>query len=255
VSGWKTPLYKVYWKLEQAICPGLKSSQYAYYEALAPYLENRPAWLDLGCGHQMFAHWMTREQNEAISRAGTIVGMDYDHASLRKNTAIRLKSAGDVRRLPFRDRSFDLVTANMVVEHLDDPAASLAEIRRVLRPGGIFIYHTPNYWSYWVFLCSMIPDSLKLRLIRLLDGRPAEDVFPTRYRLNTPRAAARFAFETGFRLREMKLVSTSAGAALIPPLAFLELLLIRLLTLDRFAKFRTNIVAVYEKPVAARRAA
>jgi len=255
VSGWKTPLYKVYWKLEQTICPGLKSSQYAYYETLAPYLAARPAWLDLGCGHQMFAHWMAREQNEVISRAGALVGMDYDHASLRKNSAIRLKSAGDVRRLPFRDQSFDLVTANMVVEHLDEPAASLAEIRRVLRPGGVFIYHTPNYWSYWVFLCSLIPDFLKVRLIRLLDGRRSEDVFPTRYRLNTPRAAARFAVETGFRLREIKLVSTSAGVALIPPLAVLELLLIRLLALEPFSRFQTNIVAVYEKPAAARRAA
>jgi SAM-dependent methyltransferase len=255
VPGWKTPLYKLYWKLERIICPGLKSSQYAYYEALGPYLESRPAWLDLGCGHQMFAQWMSREQDHSIRRAGSIVGMDYDHASLRKNTAIRLKSAGDVRSLPFRDRSFDLVTANMVVEHLDDPAASLAEIRRVLRPGGVFIYHTPNYWSYWVFLCSLIPDRVKVRLIRLLDGRRAEDVFPTRYRLNTPRATARLAEQAGFQVRELGLVSTSAGAALIPPLAVLELLLIRLLALPQLARFRTNIVAVLEKPAAARRAA
>jgi SAM-dependent methyltransferase len=255
VSGWKTPLYKLYWNLERIVCPGLKSSQYAYYETLGPYLERRPAWLDLGCGHQIFAHWMSGEQDDSIRRAGSIVGMDYDHASLRKNTAIRLKTAGDLRSLPFRDRSFDLVTANMVVEHLDDPGASLAEIRRVLRPGGVFIYHTPNCWSYWVFLCSLVPDRVKVRLIRLLDGRRAEDVFPTRYRLNTPRATARFAGQTGFHLREIKLVSTSAGAALIPPLAVFELLLIRLLAFPVFARFRTNIVAVLEKPAVARRAA
>ncbi len=47
-------------------------------------------------------------------------------------------------KLPFPDGSFDLVTSFQVLEHVPDPAAYLAELRRVLRPRGRLILTTPN---------------------------------------------------------------------------------------------------------------
>ncbi|MEL6609605.1 MAG: class I SAM-dependent methyltransferase [Pseudomonadota bacterium] len=46
---------------------------------------------------------------------------------------------GDVRALPYKDASFDVVMAAHVLEHLPDPAAGLSEMARVLRPGGTMI--------------------------------------------------------------------------------------------------------------------
>ena len=43
----------------------------------------------------------------------------------------------DIDRLDFADSSFDLVTAGLVLQVLDDPAAAIAEIRRVLAPVGV----------------------------------------------------------------------------------------------------------------------
>ena len=48
----------------------------------------------------------------------------------------------DVTALPFRDASFDVVVAAFVVNHLPDPAAGLAELRRVTRPGGAVLAST-----------------------------------------------------------------------------------------------------------------
>jgi len=49
----------------------------------------------------------------------------------------------DMRRLQFADASFDMVYASHVLEHIDDDARALAEVRRVLRPGGIALLPVP----------------------------------------------------------------------------------------------------------------
>lgn len=48
---------------------------------------------------------------------------------------------GDAHALPFPDSSFDTVTASLVFCSLTDPARALAEVRRVLRPSGQFLFH------------------------------------------------------------------------------------------------------------------
>jgi 2-polyprenyl-3-methyl-5-hydroxy-6-metoxy-1,4-benzoquinol methylase len=55
---------------------------------------------------------------------------------------------GDVRSLPFRDGSFDLVTCFEAIEHVDDAGVVLAEIARVLAPHGILLISSPNPDGY-----------------------------------------------------------------------------------------------------------
>ncbi|MEO7425720.1 MAG: methyltransferase domain-containing protein [Fibrobacteria bacterium] len=50
----------------------------------------------------------------------------------------------DAYRLPYRDGAFDAVTALDFLEHVTDPAQVIAEAARVLRPGGLFFFHTFN---------------------------------------------------------------------------------------------------------------
>jgi SAM-dependent methyltransferase len=52
--------------------------------------------------------------------------------------------------LPFADNEFDLVWCAEVIEHLKDPAFTVAEVRRILKPGGQFIVTTPNQ-GCWIF--------------------------------------------------------------------------------------------------------
>jgi SAM-dependent methyltransferase len=56
---------------------------------------------------------------------------------------------GDVTCLPFDDRSFDGVVCGEVIEHIPDDVAALAEMRRVLVPGGVVLVSVPaNPWRY-----------------------------------------------------------------------------------------------------------
>lgn len=94
-------------------------------------------------------------------------GMVAKLARLHPAATVR---AMDIARLDFPDQSFDLVTAGFVLHLLDDPAATVAEVHRVLRPGGVFSFstpHDPDGASEWDFYPALraefqpfIPDGL-----------------------------------------------------------------------------------------------
>jgi hypothetical protein len=65
-------LLRIYWWLEKRIVPGLRYSQYHYHETLQSVVPVNCHWLDLGCGHQMFASWMTKEEQDIGRRASRL---------------------------------------------------------------------------------------------------------------------------------------------------------------------------------------
>ena len=236
-------------KLQQMLVPGPRNSQWVYKEFLKSESPG-VCWLDLGCGHQLLPEWMPeweREQRAILQQSGIVVGIDADYDSLRKHAGLERKVLGNIQRLPFKDTCFDLVTANVVVEHVSDPGALLAEVHRVLKPRGLFLFHTPNFWSYGTLLAAIIPKRIKIRLAGFLQARKEEDIFPTFYRMNTRRALTNLAQRHGFIVSQLKLTESSAQTVMLGPLVTLELLLIRALRAGILEKFRTNIIAVFQK--------
>lgn len=242
-------LYGLYSKLERIIHPTLRYSQRHYYETLKKRIPGScDRWLELGCGHQMFASWMTTEERELAARSRRLVGLDQDLPALKKNPVITDRIFGNGESLPFAAETFDLVTANMVVEHLEKPGLVLSEIDRVLRPGGLFLFHTPNSRCAMMLLLRAMPQGLKNVLAGVLEGRKEEDVFRTYYRMNTPDAISTHAEKAGFEIREIRLVSTNAVTALTP-FCVVELLYLRLLERPAFANARSNLIVTLRKRI------
>lgn len=248
MSNVRSLLFRFYWRLEKILFPALKYSQYHYYDTLKQAIPPQCSWLDLGCGHQMFASWMAAEERELSSRSRRLIGIDLDLQGLKKNQYVSGKVFGNLEQMPFEAGMFDVVTANMVVEHLADPTAVLREVLRVLRPGGLFIFHTPNVRSVLMRTASLLPNKVKTLAARILENRKEEDVFPTFYRMNTPAAIETHARSEGFDLKQMRSVSSSAITVVLGPLSAIELLYLRFLERDSLKGFRSNLIAQLQKP-------
>jgi ubiquinone/menaquinone biosynthesis C-methylase UbiE len=243
-------LYELYWKLEKLIVPGLRNSQYLYKEILESSISPGSKWLELGCGHQILPAWMhsSREIERAlIAKAQLTVGLDRTLGGIKQHPTISSRVVGDTEKPPFADGCFDIVTANMVMEHVEDPKTALREVHRLLRAGGVFVFHTTNIHNYKFALASLIPQRLKNKLIEVLEGRQEDDVFPTVYKINTPKAIKTLARDLGFNIVELKMVNSTAATVVVLPAALFELFMIRLLEHSLGTNYRSNIIVVLQK--------
>jgi ubiquinone/menaquinone biosynthesis C-methylase UbiE len=245
-------LRKIYWWLEKKIVPGLTNSQYYYKRKLFENLPDQKfMWLDLGCGRQVFGAWMRSEQQEMLSKVRFAVGIDRDLPALKAHTGFDAKICADLEAIPLKDRTFDVITANMVVEHLAKPDEVFCEVYRLLRSDGIFVFHTSNAANPFIRTAAKLPQGLKNGVVYLLENRKAEDVFPTHYKVNRPKEVRAVAADAGFAVEEIEMASTSAFTQMITPLALLELLWVRLLQRPGLQHLQTNLICVLKKKAAA----
>jgi SAM-dependent methyltransferase len=107
------------------------------------------AVLDVGCGVGHSYHLLAPRET---------VGVDVDAGALEGQD--RRTVVADMRALPFEDDSYPSVLSLHSIEHVPDPERGIAEIARVLEPGGVAVIATPN---------------------RLTFGRPDEIIDPYHY--------------------------------------------------------------------------
>lgn len=105
--------------------------------ALSRYAAGAGLALDIGSADGPSAGWVAHA-------AGHVASVDVDPRGLGATGV-----CASAMVLPFADATFDLVTAFDVVEHLDPEADALAEIVRVLRPGGVLLMAVPAYQWAW----------------------------------------------------------------------------------------------------------
>jgi ubiquinone/menaquinone biosynthesis C-methylase UbiE len=97
--------------------------------------------LDVGCGHGTITIGLA----EAVA-PGQVIGIDLDTERIASANELAAERdvhnvefrVGDLTALPFPDESFNAVFEHAVFQYLSDPLHAAREVRRVLRPGGVF---------------------------------------------------------------------------------------------------------------------
>jgi len=215
------------------LAPYHEYTHFAYAALVSRLAKPGTRWLDAGCGHQILESRLENEEKELVSRVRLAVGCDAFTDSLRQHRTLEKLVSCNVDSLPFRDGTFDLVTLNMVAEHLLNPEQTFSEVARVLDTDGVLLIHTPNAKSYEVKLIrlawSVVPRSVGLKTIRFLEHREPEDVFPTFYRANTRSRLTQLIPEAGLVEVDFQLIEHRPLFYFFAPLCILQILVARLL--------------------------
>lgn len=124
-------LFNPIWIVERRVCKkikfAIKASQIVYFDK----------WLDVGCGLRPY---------ESSFPADSYIGVDIE-TSGRVPTLKAPDFFYNGRELPFPEGSFDGVLCTQVLEHVSDPRNLLAEMHRVIKPGGGLILSLPFVWQ------------------------------------------------------------------------------------------------------------
>ena len=111
---------------------------------------DRPARvLDWGCGYGQISDMLLRRGLDVASFECRGPGSPDAEVALGHYPEIRAYVSSEPVALPYPDASFDAVLSCGVLEHVQNPGASLDELRRILRPGGrLYVYKLPNRFSW-----------------------------------------------------------------------------------------------------------
>lgn len=193
--------------------PGWRPATEVYAGLVRANLGAESRVLDWGCGRGGLVEQLAHPLEQ-------MVGVDPDWLSLKEHRLALPRAAAISHALPFVSGSFDLVFASWVLEHLAHPQADLGEIARVLKPGGVFVFITPNrghplvWLNRWLARFAWLQD----KLVEKLYGRAAADTFPAFYRANSPADLHRLAQQHGLTLTTLHPIADPTYLAFNPAL-------------------------------------
>lgn len=177
---------------------GKNWDDHIFRERILARLSKDSIVLDLGAGAGIV------DQMNFRGHACRICGVDLD-PRVTENPYLDEGLVADGATIPYPDCTFDVVFSDNVLEHLAEPRVVFEEVARVLKPGGLFMFKTPNRRHYMPFISRLTPHWFH-RYVNRKRGRASEDTFPTHYRANSRADVALLAAATGYSVDSIELI-------------------------------------------------
>ena len=222
------------------IRPDWRPSGEVFERTVYSYAEDYNRILDIGCGRGGLSEKLVHQSKQ-------VYGLDIDWHSMisHRDNLIRL-CAGHSDFLPIKSCTHQIIISSWLLEHLSDPLTSFREIRRVLAPGGHFIFLTPNKNHPIVMiniLSRLVPRLQSILVERFYDRRLA-DTFPVFYLANTHKTLRMLAQKSGLQLIDLKTIKDPTYVA------FNEILFKTSILLDKLMPkmWGIHLVGVLKRP-------
>lgn len=215
---------------------------YRLFEAeIQNLLKPEHVLLDAGCGRT--APVLARYRQ----KARRLIGVDLVDFTGKLEGIDLIKS--DLGKIDLPDATVDLIMARSVMEHVADPMAVYQEMRRILKPGGHFVFLTANLWDYASLIAKVVPNRFHPWIVSKTEGRHEEDVFPIQYKTNTFGAIHKYSALTGLDVATFRYLGQYPAYLLFNgPLFLLGTLYEKLISrYDRLAFLRGWIMVVLKK--------
>jgi SAM-dependent methyltransferase len=136
-----------------------------------------------------------------------IVGADIDPVVL-DNTEVNRGVLIREGKIDIPDAYFDLAFSDFVLEHVEHPSQFLNELYRVLKPGGSFLFRTPNKYHYVALVSRWTSHDFHLKVANRARElhQDAHEPWPTFYRMNSRRSLRGLARAAGFETAELHMI-------------------------------------------------
>lgn len=223
--------------------PAFRGGTLPFFDICVKKIPEEARILEIGAG-------ANNKTTLVLSSIGTVTALDVD-PDVCNNTYAAETLVFDGLKFPVPDQSFDACVSNWVLEHVADPGSHFREAARVLRPGGVYCFRTPNLLHYAMFGSCLLPHSLHLAFAnRLRKMNPDSHApWPTYYRANRPARLKRLIADAGMELADLTMIEPEpaygrAHAALFYPMMAYE----RIVNATRLLEtLRVIIIAVARK--------
>jgi SAM-dependent methyltransferase len=224
--------------------PGWISGTDEFHELCRSVIPPNGRILEIGAGP-------SNKTSRFLATLGELHGADPDSAVHDNDALVSAVIISD-SRLPVPDEHFDACVANYVLEHIADAEGHLREVARVLKPGGVYVFRTPNRFHYVSLIAASTPhwflDLVANRARNL--AHDAHEPYPTVYALNSRAAVRKHARNAGLEVELMRMVEKEPSYAMFSRAAFLFFTAYERVVnaTEVLAPMRANIFGLLRKP-------
>lgn len=219
-------------KLIHTFDPNFKHRWQVYNEAILELVAKDKIWLDCGCGN-----------NEKVSEFKSLAKLAYGVDILIPQQFDDNFIKADLKLIPFKANTIDLITLRFVVEHFYNPNIYFEEFSKILKQNGKILIITTNINSPLIFLPNyLFPQKVKEWVIAKIFKVKGNEIFRTHHSFNSLKGIN---YLPKFKLKKIEYLSDLNTTR---TWMFSILFLFHLITKPKVLnKFRTNFIFILEK--------